>query len=452
MAKIAVIGGGFTGLAAAHRLVLQGHAVTVYERGSQLGGLASGFQIAGTSIERTYHHIFRTDTDIIGLVEELGLSEHLRWLPSSVAVYWGGRTYPFMSPSDLLRFTPLRPWDRLRVGFVVLFLQRTTRWRRFARVSAASWMRKWCGKRASEVLWEPLLRGKFDRYSDKVSMAWLWARLHTRANSREPGDPVEKLGYFKGGFDVIVAALAERLQRHDAAVHLSASVESVASSEDGGVMVVAGGDPKRYDSVIATVPSHVFSVLTRAAPEVSQAERGRLESIDYLGAICLVFTSSQDLGSSYWVNVNDLSAPFLVFINHTKLVSPSWYGGQNVYYIGSYVPHDHEQMSATDEQLRDAWFGYLETMFPAFEAGLVNELTVQRFRNAQHIVDLDYEGKIPPYETAIPGVFLSNFSQIFPEDRGTNFAVREGERVARLVTARLGDPESASGPPGMPRE
>lgn len=433
MAKIAVIGGGFTGLTAAHRLALQGHDVTVYERASQLGGLASGFEVAGTSIERTYHHIFRTDTDIIGLVDELGVSNHLRWLPSSVAVYWEGRARSFMSPSDLLRFSPLRPWDRVRVGVVVLFLQRTTRWRRFAHVSASSWMRKWCGKRASEVLWEPLLRGKFDRYSNKVSMAWLWARLHTRANSREPGESVEKLGYFEGGFDVIVAALADRLARHGATVHLSASVESVGADEDGGVTVVAGGQPQRYDAAIATVPSHVFSMLTRDAPEISDAERGRLESIDYLGAICLVFTSSQDLGSSYWVNVNDLSAPFLVFINHTKLVDRSWYGGQHVYYIGSYVPHDHEQMSASDDQLRDEWFSYLATMFPEFDGGLVNELTVQRFRNAQHIVDLDYERKIPPYETPIPGVFLSNFSQIFPEDRGTNFAVREGEHVARLV-------------------
>jgi len=56
-----------------------------------------------------------------------------------------------------------------------------------------------------------------------------------------------------------------------------------------------------------------------------------------------------------------------------------------------------------------------------------------RFKAAQHIVDTDYEKKIPGCRTPLPGVFLANFSQVFPEDRGTNFAVREGEKVAEMV-------------------
>ena len=72
-------------------------------------------------------------------------------------------------------------------------------------------------------------------------------------------------------------------------------------------------------------------------------------------------------------------------------------------------------------------------MFPEFDARSLRERHIFRFRAAQHIVDTRYEEKIPDYRTPLPGVFLSNFSQVFPEDRGTNFAVREGNRIAELL-------------------
>jgi protoporphyrinogen oxidase len=159
----------------------------------------------------------------------------------------------------------------------------------------------------------------------------------------------------------------------------------------------------------------------------------KLRSIEYLGAACLVFTSDQDLGDCYWVNVNEPGAPFLVFLNHTRLVDKSFYGGKGVYYIGAYLAPGGKTFSLPDDELMNNWFDYLPKLFPEFDARRVEEKHLFRFRAAQHIVDTDYEAKIPAYQTPLPGVFLANFSQIFPEDRGTNFAVREGEKIAALV-------------------
>ena len=158
-----------------------------------------------------------------------------------------------------------------------------------------------------------------------------------------------------------------------------------------------------------------------------------LRRIEYLGAVCLVFTSDQELGGYYWINVNEPDAPFLVFLNHTKLVDKSFYGGKHVYYIGAYLPPEGKVFSLSDVELAELWLGYLQNIFPEFDARRLSERHLFRFRAAQHVADTHYAEKMPAHGTPLPGVFLANFSQIFPEDRGTNFAVREGEKIADLV-------------------
>ena len=116
MAKnILIIGGGFTGLTAAYKLSRESDfSITLVESSGHLGGLAAGFPLLGTNLEMTYHHLFLTDTVILDLVRELGLSDKLMWCESSVGIYLGGRVHPFMSPLDLLRFKPCSLTGRLR--------------------------------------------------------------------------------------------------------------------------------------------------------------------------------------------------------------------------------------------------------------------------------------------------------------------------------------------------
>ena len=288
-------------------------------------------------------------------------------------------------------------------------------------------MTRACGHSAMETIWTPLLRGKFDRHFDKVSMAWLWARIHIRANSRSGGGG-EKLGYFRGGFNVITSALENELKQRGVNIQINARVEKISSERTAAI----NGETVPFDFCIFTGPSPAFARLLPAQESLNDYA-AKLHSIEYLGAACLVFTSDQNLGDFYWVNVNEPDAPFLVFLNHTRLVDKKFFGGKNVYYIGAYLPPDGKLFSLPDDELAKLWFGYLPKMFPDFDAARVAERHIFRFRAAQHIVDTDYEAKIPAYQTPLPGVFLANFSQIFPEDRGTNFAVREGEKIAALI-------------------
>jgi protoporphyrinogen oxidase len=438
--KILIIGGGFTGLTAAYKLSREPDcSVTLVERSDHLGGLAAGFPLCGTSLERTYHHLFLTDTAILDLVAELGLTDKLMWCESSVGIYRDGKIHPFKSALDLLRFPPCSFPGRLRTGLAALYLKHQTSWRHYTRQTAHDWMTRACGASAMESIWTPLLKGKFNHHFQNVSMAWLWARIHTRANSRS-GVGGEKLGYFRGGFNVVTSTLETEIRRRGVEIQTGVNVEAISSEHTARIK----GETVPFDFCVFTGPSPAFASLL-PAHESLRDYATRLCSIEYLGAICLVFTSDQNLGDFYWVNVNEPDAPFLVFLNHTQLVDKNLYGGKNVYYIGAYLPPEGKRFSLPDDELANLWFSYLPKMFPEFDPRRTGEKHVFRFRAAQHIVDTNYEEKIPDYRTPLPGVFLANFSQIFPEDRGTNFAVHEGNQIAELLAREAGHKIKAEG-------
>jgi len=432
MKKVVVVGAGYTGLIAAYRLAQKGHKVTIMEAGDTVGGLASDFTVEGASLERAYHHLFKTDTDIIDMANELGVGDALKWHDSSVSLYYDGKLYPFKGALDLIKFKPLSFINRIRAGLVVLYLQRTDKWERFQNVSAYDWMLRAGGKQVTQVIWEPLLKGKFDKYYDKVSMAWLWARVHIRAQSREAGG--EKLGYFEGGFQTFTDALVDKLTNLGVDIQTGIKIASIDNTPKGAVKIsLVDGSTKTFDACVATTPSHVFAKLIETSKAAKPAYLEQLNSINYLGARLLIFSSDQEISPYYWHNVNDLDLPFLVFIHHTKLIDKSNYGNKYIYYIATYVPHDHELFACDDKQLEDLWFNSLKQIFPDFETKKIHEKHFFRFANAQHIVDRNYVKKIPNQKTPLKNVYLSNFSQIYPEDRGTNYAVREGKRVADAI-------------------
>ena len=443
--KVAVIGAGFTGIAAAYRLVKAGIEVTLYEKESSIGGLAGGFSMNGMPLEKAYHFLYKTDSHILGLAEEVGVREKLVFHKSSIVSYDHGKFYPFMTPGDLLKFTPLPFLDRIRTGVVALYLSKLTNWKPLSKVTAYDWLRKWAGKAATEVIWEPLLRGKFNKYYQQVSMSWLWRRIQIRALSKEPGESTERLGYFKGGFMTLVNAIELGIRCSGGTVLLGQSIDAIESDAGGnGATLVVSGERRRYDAIIATTPSNVFAKLIEKDASVPAEYLSRLRRIDYLGAIVMVFVSDQRLTEYYWHNINDPDVPFLVFLSTSELVGSEAFGGKHVYYIGAYVPDDHEYFSRDAASVMSEWKDALKKMFPTFDGSLIADERLFRFRNAQHIVGTEYDGKIVPYESPIKNVYISNFSQIYPDDRGTNYAVEEGNKVSSLVLKSLEKKSSAA--------
>jgi protoporphyrinogen oxidase len=429
--RVAVIGAGVCGLVAAHRIAAADHAVDVYERWPGLGGQAATIDVGGGHrLERYYHHLFTTDRHIAALYEELGLE--IEWRPSSVAMFAHGRQWPFTTPQDLLRFGPLSPVDRVRMGLAVLALQRRGDRAAFERVTARAWIERWMGRGPWREVWGPMLRGKFGKRADEVAMVWLWNKLRLRRgeDSRE-----EKLGYPAGSWEPLFAALSERIESGGGRVLIDRPAVRIAPGFEvtfgAPGSFRAGHDPRRfepagnerYDRVLATVPNDVFARLTDL-PE---------PAIEYFAALCLLLELDRPFSDYYWTNVADRELPFVGLIEHTNFVEPERYDGRRFLYVANYLEHGHELLSLDADALLDRYVPGLRKVSPAFDPSWVRARWLHREPAAQPIVTVGYRERIPPLRTPVPGLVLANTTQIYPEDRGTNYAVRLGDQAAEAL-------------------
>ncbi len=440
--KVGVIGGGAAGLAAAYELTKQGHVAEVFERAPFLAGQASTFTVGGGQLERGYHHLFVSDTDMVDLIHELGLGNKLEWLESKVGLFHGGKIWNFSTPMDLMRFSPLPFTQRLRVGFWTFLLQKTSNWRKFENITARDWIVDHMGERAYQVIWEPLLRGKFGEYFDQISMTWLWGKIYLRVASRGKSLHKERLGYPMGSFGEVFDVLSQRVVRQGGHVHLSAAVNR-ALVEDGvakGLEVqFEGKEPEaiEYDAVIATAPSYIF---TRMVPELPQDYRDLLENTRYLSAVLMILELDRPLTSKYWLSVADRGLPFVAVIEHTNMIDRSLYGGRHIVYFSNYPSRDSELYRKSAEELLEEFIPHLRKLNPQFDRSWILEYHHHRVDGAQPIIGVNYSQRIPDHRTPIKNLYLANTTQIYPEDRGTNYSVRMGRRVAQMV---LEDHEAA---------
>ncbi len=437
--EVAVIGGGFTGLTAAYEMQERGAKVTVFEASNKLGGLVTGFKLKdGTPLEMAYHFLYKTDNFIIDLCKEIGVYDKLNFYPTAIGAFYGGKLYPFNTALDLLKFKPLSFVDRIRTGITGVRLMMVRDWRPLTEVTAYDWLVRVNGKKAADLVWKPLLKGKFEQHWDKVTMAWLWTRIKVRQDSQDLLGK-EELGYFDGGFGVIIDELEDRLKSGTATIKTSTKIDKLGYDKRSNKPTVklAGKKSQTFDAVVSTIPSPVFASLSADHPDSTQTYRKKLQSINYLGALLMVLRTKKPLTEYYWHQIHDEDAPFLVMLSLDALTGPEKIGDNYVYYIGDYLDQDSEFFNASNQEIRKKWLEGVSNLFPGFERKDVAESYIFKFRNAQHIVDTSYEDRMPDLRTPLRGHYLANFSQIFPEDRGTNYAVRDGVKIVDLVDQDL---------------
>jgi protoporphyrinogen oxidase len=450
--KVAVLGAGVTGLVAAYRLGAE-HRCDVYERWPGLGGQVATFDLGdGRRLERYYHHLFTSDRQIAALYEELGMEDAIEWLPSSVAMYVEGRSHPFTSPFDLLRFSPLSLRSRLRMGLAILRLQRSRAERaEFERETAHAWIVRSMGAEAWQKVWGPLLRGKFGDRAEEISMAWLWKKLTLRRQikGREAGG--EQLGYPRGGWQPLLERLRDEIEAGGGRVLIDRPAVSLAQA-DGGFRVGFGAsdsfrrghDPalferageESYDAVIATVPNGIFRSLLdpTLAAGVGEGYLARLERIEYHEALCLLLEIDRPFSPFYWTNVADRELPFVGLVEQTNLLGPERYGGRHLLYVANYLAHGDPLLELGADELLDHYEEGLRLVNGAFNRRWVRRMWRFREPAAQPVVTVGYEKLVPPLVTGVPRLILANTTQIYPEDRGTNYSVRLGGEAAALVS------------------
>ncbi len=431
---VGVIGGGVAGLTTALRLAQGGHRVTLWERGKAFGGQAVAFPVAGGHLEHFYHHLFQSDRDIAGLAEELGVGDKLVWLPSNVGYFADGKIWPLNGAVDLLKLGFIPFPDRVRLGAVTFYLQKVKDWKKFERVTAHDWLRRALGQRAYDRTLGAQLRAKFGRYHDQVAMVWFWGKIWLRTTSRRSPLDQEKLGYFKGSFNTIIDAMVSGAREAGADLHLGEGPSELRQRSDGSWdVLIEGGEAVHCDTVVSTVPS---PIMARLVPALPGDYRAKLLGLTYEAAAVAVLEMDRKLTDIYWLNVADEAIPFTAVIEHTNFYGPEHYDGSHFLYLSKYLETDHPYFSMPADDLIAEYLPYLKRLNPDFDPSWVKRTWVFREKAAQPIVTLNYSEKLPDHRTPLANLYLANTSQIYPEDRGTNYSVRLGNDISKLV---LGD-------------
>ena len=413
-------------MAAAYDLKKAGHDVTIYESADFVGGLASGFREPhwDWSVEKFYHHWFASDKHMLGLIEELGWKDKVLFPRPLTVMYHKGKFYPFDSILKALLFPGLGfGLDKIRFGFVGLFLRFTDNWKALEQVTADAWMMKWAGRRVYEKMWKPLLIGKFGPFYRDVNMAWMWARIKARTT---------RLGTFEGGFQNFANLFADKLRGMGIEIRLGAKVESIKREQDQ-LWVRSDGKAETYDRVLVTTSPNLMAKLSPDLPE--QYLKGLLE-LKSMGAVVMVLSLKHQLSKEgyYWFNLpKEEGYPFLALVEHTNFISREHFGGDHIVYAGDYLEVGHKYFSMSDDELLEHFVPALKKFNPEFSRDWVKEVWVFKTNYAQPVPLVNHSKNIPSIETPIEGLYFASMSQVYPWDRGTNFAVEIGRRAARLM-------------------
>ena len=444
-----VIGAGFAGLSAAWELTRRGVGVTVLEADGEIGGLAGSFPVGGTRLEKFYHHWFTSDIHVTDLVRELGREDQVLYRPTRTGMYFARSRFRLSSPTDLLRFTPLRPVDRIRLGWLALRARRVHDWRPLESMTAEEWLIRLGGREVFRVVWQPLLEGKFGEFASEISAVWFWNKLKLRGGSRGKGG-AEMLAYYRGGFAALAEEMAGAIRASGSRIQLNTPATGlrVHQGKVTGVRTAAG-ITILADAVVATPALPI--VASMLEPHLPADYVAGLRRVQYLANLCVVLELDRSLSDTYWLNVNDPGFPFVGVIEHTNFEPAETYAGRHLVYLSKYLPESAELYRMADAEAVAFCVHHLQRMFPEFSRDWIMAAHVWRARYAQPIVVRGYGALIPPVQTPIAGLYLSTMAQVYPEDRGTNYAIREGRKVGRQVADELTDLTSPR-PPASPAD
>ncbi|MEA4908373.1 MAG: NAD(P)/FAD-dependent oxidoreductase [Chloroflexi bacterium] len=425
--KIAIIGAGIGGMAAAYDLTQAGHQVTIYEAEDHAGGLASGFKEPhwDWSVEKFYHHWFTSDKDMFDFQRQLGLHDKVVVKRPVTVVHYQDRFYPLDSPLAALTFPGFKFFDMVRFGLVTAYLRYLAAWEPLEKVTAHEWMRKYYGERLYSVHFEPLLIGKFGPHYKEVNMAWFWARFKARST---------QLATYQGGFQAFSDQTADILRGMGVHIHLSTPIQSI-TPQDGQLAITTGEATTLYDRCLVTVSP---GQLARLAPDLPQDYLRGLLELKSMGAVVMVLSLRHQLSKQgyYWFNLpKSAGFPFLALVEHTNFLSPEHFGGDHLLYCGDYLETGHEYFRLSQQELLERFLPSLKRINPDFEPDWVQKSWLFSTRYAQPVPLVNHSHNIPAIRTPLPGLYFASMSQVYPWDRGTNFAVRIARQAARLILA-----------------
>lgn len=422
--KIAVLGGGITGLTAAYYLSKKNYQVTVFEKSSSLGGLASGFKQSNWSwhLEYAYHHLFANDKDIINFAKEVNFNKIFFQSPNTDSIFDDLKIHPMDTPIDFFKLSYLDIFDKIRAGTVLASLKLLPFFKFYERQTAEDFIKKTMGEKVWNSLWQELFRKKFGDYAGIILASFIWARINKRT---------KKLGYIKGGFQSFINYLFKKLISLRVNVLTGYEIEKI--KKKGEKYKIIGrsdlGKSGDYDIVISTLPTPILVNLTNKIFPAYFLQK--LRKLKYLHALTLILETDKPLfNKTYWLNVSTSKIPIMVIVQHTNFIDKKYYGGKHISYLGWYLKKEDRLMNIEKDELIKYVKPYLRILNSKF---LILNSHIFKGSFGQPIFDKEFIKNKPEFITPLKNFYIANLDMTYPYDRGTNYAVKLGKQVAGMI-------------------
>lgn len=406
--SFAVLGGGVLGQLIALRLREAGHAVTILEAADEAGGLAAAWTVGDVTCDVHYHVILPGDRRLLALLDELGLGAEVAWARSRTGFYADGRLSPLNSGMDYLRLPALSPVAKARLAFMLMAAARIRDGKPLERIPVADWLIRWCGDEAFERLWRPLLRAKLGDNHERASAAFIWATIRRLYLARSAGAKTETLGFVRGGYARILAALRQRLADKGVVLENGCPVRRVTRRPDG-FRLEAGRGEMSFDRVVSTLP---VGVTARVCDSLSPDIAARLNGVVYQGVICATVALEQPLSPNYLTYLTDPDLPFTAIVETSALTGCGQFGGRHVVYLPRYVTQNDPFWDLDDDAVRARFEEGLRRVHAHFDPTAIVGFRVSRVRNVMAVPTIGYSAMVPAVGTNVDGLYIASSAQI----------------------------------------
>lgn len=423
--KIAILGAGPMGLAVAYELSKQGYKPVVYEADDRIGGMTASFDFAGTAIERYYHFHCTSDVAFFNLLDELKIKNKLRWTKTKMAYYYQEKIHPWGNPFALLKFPNLSLVSKIRYGIHAFHSTKRKNWQSLDNLDAVTWIKKWIGTEAYDVLWSKLIDFKFYDYGNNLSAAWIWSRIRRIGQSRY-NIFHEKIGYLDGGSHTLLKAMHHAIIQHGGEIRLKTPVTKVVIHNDGITGVETPGGLVIFEKVISTIP---LPYLPRIIPDLPDDIMKKFQSIKNIAVVCVIAKLKRPVSNYFWLNVNDPNMDIPGIVEYTNLRKLD----NHIVYVPFYMPGEHPKYQEPDQAFLTKVKLYLKKINPLLKDDDFIELRASRYRHAQPICEPNYLNCLPDIKLPIEGLWAADTSYYYPEDRGISESIAFGRNIAKQV-------------------
>lgn len=434
MNRVVVIGGGISGLSVAYFLAKRGIKTVVFESEKETGGLGRCHRVNGMSVDSGYHVFFKKDKHLLDLLNELKFEKD---------IVWGNLDFQLITERGNVSFSPLKVISSRSLSFsdkrglakIYLKMKNLKDWKSLDKFTAREWVKENSNNGVYEKVFEPIIKAKWGKDSDRSSAAWFYGRIKPRSGSRNIFGGKERAGYLKGSFRKLFFALEREITNMGGEVITSAKIIKISVKNNrvtsvkyrlgNGLMEI------KADLVISTVPVQELLKIAKLPDDFVK----RIKKIRYKAVVCATFGLKGSVTDSFRTIFSEKRF-FGGLVEMTNLIDKKHFRNNHVLYVFNFL-NTHERLwKLKNEEIIETYVDDLEKLYPGSKKHILWS-RLYRNRYGEPLYEKDYLRIMPDIKTPVKGLFVTGMVQSYPTSDFNNIiglASKTSDLVYKEIT------------------